>query len=339
LGERDEVPVRADEVPTVSAGDAPADMADTIPAQVTGQLPDQVRAELAGQVAGVPAEQVAAVARRHGVRSGQVLEVAGGVANRGFVLGEQLFLRVARPGFEADLRKETTVIPVARFAGVLTPAIIEYDESRTLIDAPYVVMERVHGTEPTEVPIALAEQLARLHQVQEADLPDLPQDGGGDPWRTVSDLATRGYLDPGTANWLTGWFTRLADRFDRNEPRVLIHGDVAAHNLLATPTGELTALIDWGDAARAPRAMDFAKLPLDDVATILPHYIRCIGSATHEEELAAAILWLHIEWALGKLTAAPWPGQRHWTAPPASRLLGLLKFFAGNPPPPWTDLT
>jgi len=70
-------------------------------------------------------DQVLAVARRHGVESGQVLEVTGGVANRGFVLGEALFVRVSRPGFEADLRKEITVIPVARSADVLTPAIVE----------------------------------------------------------------------------------------------------------------------------------------------------------------------------------------------------------------------
>jgi len=131
-------------------------------------------------------------------------------------------------------------------------------------------MERVHGTEPSEVPTDLAEQLARLHQAQEAHVPDLPQDGWRDPWRVVDDLAERGYLDLGTARWSAGWFTRLDDRFDRDEPKVLIHGDVAAHNLLATPGGELATLIDWGDAAYAPRAMDFAKLPLEHVAAILP---------------------------------------------------------------------
>ena len=282
---------------------------------------------------------VAAVARRHVVGSGQVVEVAGGVANRGFVLGEHWFLRVARPGFEADLRKETTVIPVARSAGVLTPAIVEYDDSRTLIDAPYVVMERVHGAEPTDVPTGLAEQLALLHHTERPSIPGLPEDDWGDPWRTVDDLAERGYLDLGTAKWLTDWFTRLADRFDRDRPKVLIHGDVAAHNLLATPDGRLAALIDWGDAAHAPPAMDFAKLPLDHVATILPDYVRHTQSAVPADELAAAVLWFHLAWALGRLPAAPWPAQRHWTAPPASRLLGLLNFFASAPPPPWSTLT
>ncbi|WP_327639819.1 aminoglycoside phosphotransferase family protein [Kribbella sp. NBC_00482] len=304
-------------------------------------------------------DQVAAVARRHGVDPGELKEVAGGVANRGFVLGDELFLRVCRPGFEADLLKETHVVPAARSVGVLTPAIVEYDDSGRLIAAPYVVMERVHGTEPTDLPTGLAEQLANLHQLEQRpasepdlsepdlskpdlsglELPGLAEDGWGDPWGTIDELADRGYVDPGTASWLTGWFTRLAERIDGSGPKVLIHGDVAAHNLLAGPDGDLRALIDWGDAAWAPRAMDFAKLPLTQVAELLPDYLRYSQSPESEEELAAAVLWFHLSWGLAKLPAAPWPGQRHWTAPTTSRLLNILHFFTTAPPQPWSGLT
>jgi hygromycin-B 7''-O-kinase len=185
------------------------------------ELPNQAREEFITPISDELTEQLGAVARRHGVGAGQVREVVGGVANLGFVLGEGLFLRVARRGFEADLRKETAVIPVARAAGVLTPAIVEYDESRTLIDAPYVVMERVHGSEPRDVPRGLAEQLARLHGIEGPGIAGLQEDGwGGDPRRIVDGLAERGFLDAGTAEWLSGWFTRLANRFDRDpDPR------------------------------------------------------------------------------------------------------------------------
>jgi hygromycin-B 7''-O-kinase len=325
-------------------------------------------------------DQVTAVARLHGVDPGQVKEVAGGVANRAFVLGDELFLRVSRAGYEDDLRKETHVVPAARFVGVLTPAIVEYDDSRRLVDASYVVMERIHGAEPTEVPTGLPEQLARLHQLEHAPasstplrrrpephhsdegesaarshphrgepdelrrrlavaIPGVPEDDWGDPGRTVDDLATRGYVDPATAGWLTGWFARLAGRFERSGPKVLIHGDVAAHNLLAGPDNELRALIDWGDAAWAPRAMEFAKLPLIQVSRSLPAYVRHSSSRESEEELAAAIVWFHLSWALSKLPAPPWPGQRHWTAPTTSRLLNILHFFTTTPPTPWSALT
>ncbi|MEV4267702.1 aminoglycoside phosphotransferase family protein [Kribbella sp. NPDC049584] len=361
--------------------------------------------------------QVAAVARRHGVDPEHVKEVAGGVANRAFILGDDLFLRASRPGYEDDLRKETHVVPAARLVGVLTPEILEYDETHRLLAAPYVVVERIHGAEPTEAPTGLADELARLHQLEHApadapapqdpdteaqpadtpaprglrteaqpggapgaprvvegtggrkqdapgvvgdlwtearpgdrrrdgresrprralDLPGVPEDDWGDPWRTVDDLATRGYVDPATARWLSGWFTRLAERFDDSGPKVLIHGDVATHNLLAGPDNELRALIDWGDAAWAPRAMEFAKLPLTQVAKILPAY--AAQSPTPEEDLAAAILWFHLSWALAKLPAPPWPAQHHWTAPTTSRLLNILHFFTTTPPPPWPDLT
>lgn len=285
-------------------------------------------------------DQVGAVARRHGVDPGEVKEVAGGVANRGFVLGEELFLRVCRPGFEADLLKETHVVPAARSVGVLTPAIVEYDDSGRLIAAPYAVMERVHGTEPTDLPTGLAAQLAHLHQLERTlELSGVVEDGWGDPWGTIDGLADRGYVDSGTASWLTGWFTRLAERIDGSGPKVLIHGDVAAHNLLAGPDGDLRALIDWGDAAWAPRAMDFAKLPLTQVAELLPDYLRHSQSPESEEELAAAVLWFHLSWGLAKLPAAPWPGQRHWTAPTTSRLLNILHFFTTAPPAPWSGLT
>ncbi|MEU4193406.1 aminoglycoside phosphotransferase family protein [Kribbella sp. NPDC026611] len=318
-------------------------------------------------------QQLQAVAHRHGVPAWQVKEVTGGVANRAFVLGDHLFLRTARPGYEQDLHKESKVIPTARLAGVQTPAIVEYDSSRHLLPTPYMVTERVHGIEPLTAPVALARQLVLLHQLDlpssavrdlRAALPEVPEEEWGDPWETVEGLAQRGYVDPGTADWLSGWFTRLAQRFDRNRPKVLIHGDVAVHNLLVDGEDNLRALIDWGDAAWAPRAMDFAKLPLTEVATLLPTYLhhtspayqhtklassitprstrRLVASRRETEaveELAAAILWFQLSWAVSKLPAAPWPGQRHWTAPTASRLLSILRFFTTSPLEPWAALT
>jgi hygromycin-B 7''-O-kinase len=287
--------------------------------------------------------QLAAVARQHGVDPDQLQEVPGGVANRAFTLGEALFLRVSRPGYEADLHKETQVVPAARSVGVLTPAIIAYDPTRTILSTPYLITERIHGTEPTTLPKGLAEQLANLHQLHQGHeavggIAGLPVDGWGDPWRTIEELADRGYIDPGTATWLTGWFTRLAEHIDASGPKVLIHGDVAAHNLLAGPHNDLRALIDWGDAAWAPAAMDFAKLPLTQVAALLPAYLNHTDSPTTEHELAAATLWFHLSWALAKLPATPWPNQRHWTAPTTSRLLNLLHFFTTTPPTPWSNL-
>ncbi|MFL1431061.1 MULTISPECIES: hypothetical protein [unclassified Nocardiopsis] len=56
-------------------------------------------------------------------------------------------------------------------------------------------------------------------------------------------------------------------------------------------------------------------------------------------DLAARVLWHHLTWALGRLMRPdPVPGRRHWTAPPLSRILALLLFFASGPPDPWARL-
>ncbi|TWD81483.1 phosphotransferase family enzyme [Kribbella amoyensis] len=323
---------------------------------------------------------VYAVAGRHGVAAGGVRELVGGVANRVYLLGDDLVLRVPRTAeFESDLRKEVQVIPGARLLGVRTPAVVEYDESQALIDAPYAVMERVHGTELADDarPVngsgpagsggdglwgELGVQLARVHRMAPSAVDGVPDDDGGDPWRIVDELAQRGILDRAAADEFGGWFRRLAGRFDREAPYVLLHGDVAPQNLLVDETGGFAALIDWGDASWGPRGMEFAKLRLEQVAAILPSYRaaaaaddpgrgRRPGPATEsatadhepirfaEGELEAAALWFHLCWGLAGLgQAAPRPEYRHWTAPPAARLLGALRFFAGAPSSPWAGL-
>ncbi|HEY0621339.1 MAG TPA: aminoglycoside phosphotransferase family protein [Kribbella sp.] len=302
--------------------------------------------------AGPTAEVLAALASRYGVRLEAVREVPGGVANRAFVLGDGLFLRIPRAeAFAGDLRKEVAIIPVARAAGVRTPAIVDFDATRTLIDAPYLVVERVHATDLSTTQAAghelwqeLGSQVALLHGVsQETPFEGVEHDdGGGDPRPTVERLATDGYLDAGTANWLLAWFDRLARRFPQDEPHVLLHGDLAPQNLLVED-GHLGALIDWGDAAWGPPGMEFAKLPLDQVAATLPSYNHQYRDQQghNREGMEAAALWYHLSWGLSGITKPPRPPEpheRHWTAPPASRLLGVLRFYAASPPDPWSAL-
>lgn len=275
------------------------------------------------------------LAARYDVRPDHVREVLGGVANRTYILGDELFLRIPRtPDFEPDLLKEVAVIPAARAAGVRTPAIVDFD---TFQGTPYMVLERVHGTDLVDAPPAppavwqeLGSELARLHQVQQPPAGVEADNGGGDPRPTVDKLATEGYLDAGTANWLLGWFDRLEAHLPKDQPQVLLHGDVGVQNLL-TRGDRLEALIDWGDAAWGPPGMEFAKLRLEDVTATLPSY----GGP---EGIEAAALWFHLSWGVSGIPKPPRPNERHWTAPPTSRLLGVLRFFAAGPPEPWSEL-
>jgi hygromycin-B 7''-O-kinase len=276
-----------------------------------------------------------ALATRYGVPGAAIREVPGGVANRAYTLGDDLFVRIPRGSeFEKDLLKEATVIPAARAAGVRTPAIVDFDTTRALVDAPYMVLERVHGTDlvDTDEPgpafwQEVGDQLALLHQVEQPAGVE-PDDGGGAP--DVDQLATDGYLDPGTANWLHSCLDHLATLLPEDQPPVLLHGDLAQQNLMAQGN-HLQALIDWGDAAWGPPGMEFAKLRLEHVVAVLAGY-------PHHEGLEASILWFHLCWGLSNLAKGPQPSQRHWTAPPTSRLLGVLRFYASSPPPAWQQL-
>lgn len=233
---------------------------------------------------------LAAIGHRFGVRSDEIHPLPSGEANHAFRLGDDLVLRFPRDDGQlaADLRKERVVIPVARSAGVLTPEIVAFDDSGRDIDAPYLVVRRVPGIdlERQELPRgqlaavyrAVGQNLTALHSpggVDRQSLEGVPTDDDrSDPRDLLDPLVRDQALDADTAGWLRGWFERLAPCVPDRPPLVLIHGDIAPRNLLADPaTGRLTGIVDWGDAALADPAMDFAKLPLAVLPAVLEGYL------------------------------------------------------------------
>ncbi|MFD7816154.1 phosphotransferase family protein [Streptomyces sp. NPDC059785] len=327
-------------------------------------------------------ETWAALAGRHGTGTERVRGLPAGVANQVFLFGDDLVLRIPRTEqYLPDLVKEAAVIPAARAAGVRTPEVVAFDDTCSVVNVPYMLLTRAPGADlarrelPTSDSDLVARQvgreLARLHRLTPAAAPELralpADDGAADPWALTERLRRAGWLDAGTARWLTGWFGRLAAHrpagpsdaaglshaadspsstdpshsTDRS-PTVLIHGDIAPQNLLVSAQpARLTGIVDWGDAQWADPAADFAKMPLTAVPAMLAGYREENGEpgASSAPVWEARVLWIHLTWALGRLAdPVPHPGERHWTAPPPSRLLGLLRFFASGPPAPWNDL-
>ncbi|CAL9539579.1 hypothetical protein SUDANB121_04227 [Nocardiopsis dassonvillei] len=277
----------------------------------------------------------AVVAGRYGIPVAEVVPLAGGVANHVVALGDALVLRVPRgPGFEADLRKEAALVPVVRAAGVRAPALVEFVEG----DPPAMLVERLPGEdlvgrEPDRgVLLDLGRQLAVLHAVPVGTLPELPRDTGeADPAALAGRVHAAGYIDADTADLLRSWCADLAVRVPAGAVPALVHGDIAPQNLVVTPDGALAGLVDWGDAAVADPATDFAKLP--------PAWLPAVLEGYGVPGMEARVLWHHLTWALGRLLRPePVPGERHWTAPPLSRVLALMLFFAGGPPEPWSRL-
>ncbi|MEU7749224.1 aminoglycoside phosphotransferase family protein [Nonomuraea sp. NPDC049158] len=300
-------------------------------------------------------ETLAAIAGRHGTIAEQVRPLPPGAANHAFLLGDDLVLRIPRTErYLPDLVKEAAVIPAALRAGVRTSEVIAFDDTCSVVDVPYMVLTRTQGVDLARLDLPTADtervfqqvgrELGKLHRLSPASAPALAavpaEDGTPDPWALTNRLLKEGWIDAETARWLTGWFDRLSPHLPANPPKVMVHGDIAPQNLLVSPTtAQLNGIVDWGDAEWADPAVDFAKIPLTGVPAMLDGYRRETGQET-TTTWEARVLWFHLTWALGRLPdPVPRPGERHWTAPPASRLLGLLRFFASAPPAPWADLS
>lgn len=287
-------------------------------------------------------EALAAIARRHLVDPGAVVAVpTQGVANRVYFLGEGLVLRVARHETADDLRKEAEVIPAAVRAGVRTPRLVDFDDGGELLEVPYMIVERAEGVRPGRsaeerwLPVyrELGAQLAALHANVNA-LPGVPVETAADPRPDVAALAGAGHLSTDLADWLIGWFDRLEPHRPGVSSARLIHGDASPTNLLADGESKrLTAILDWGDAAWADPATEFAKLPLRAVPAVLEGYL-----GEPDESWAARILWHHLHWALARLSTPAEGAGEHWSAQPANRLLEIMRFFLTGPPRPWSDL-
>ncbi|WP_020575900.1 aminoglycoside phosphotransferase family protein [Actinopolymorpha alba] len=293
-----------------------------------------------------------AIAETYGVPAAAVTPAARqGVANDVYFLGDQLVLRIAHQDTKRDLCREAMVIPVARTLGVATPELLLFDGScadKDSRDVPHMVITRVAGAdldtidEPAD---ALAKsyrevgrQLARLHSSDLSSPPDLVEpDPQTSPFPAIEQLVAAGLINQQNADWLRSLFQRLEPHLTQAITPTLIHGDVAPQNVLVDPTDlTLVALIDWGDAAWADPAVDFAKVPLWHLPATLEGYLNERPTA-EPEGMAAQIIWHHLNWALG--VDRPPSHASHWSAQPLARLIHVFQFLSSRPPAPWNLLT
>jgi aminoglycoside phosphotransferase (APT) family kinase protein len=303
-------------------------------------------------------EALAAIADRYHIPIDDVVPVPIlGAANHVYFLGDHLVVRIPRGGGArlAELAKEATVIPVARRVGVRTPAVVTYDDSCTVVNVPYLVIERVRGRDLAALgtpPSAAADayhdvgrSLARLHGLTRdmvGSLPGVHVHEPDDPHATVDQLASDGSIDPETARWLVEWLDRLEEWRPADVEPVIVHGDASPTNVVVDPEApDVASLVDWGDAAWADPAVDFVKLPLRAVPFALEGYAAELTARERREVVhawSARVLWYHLSWALAALLRRPGRDERGWTVPPMNRLLEILRFFAESPPSPWPSL-
>lgn len=287
--------------------------------------------------------------QRWGIPPETVVAPVQGEANHTVLLGDRLVLRIPCDGgtLSDDLRKEAEVIPVMIAEGVRTPPVIRFEAAGVGDGRPLMVMERAPGRPwAPETPISRPDHdisghlgviVRRLHNaalVDDRRLPSVPIDRDTfDPRGLLPGLTRTGVLEPSVADGLRIWLDGLARFRPERPPLVLIHGDLASRNILVTSDGAArTTLIDWGDAAFADPAMDFAKLPLATLPDVVDGYLAAPGVGDLTAWLARA-LWYHVAWGVAAMARDDVsPGRA------ADRLTVVLRHFATDDDPAWDGL-
>jgi len=311
--------------------------------------PQQRRAFTPPRPIPINAAQVAAIAAAHGIPNAPLVTIESiGIINSVYLLGDQFVLRVPRdhPGHVAQARREALAIPAAVAAGVSTPRLVGYDDTLDVLPVPFLVVDRVNGTnaesldvvppEPQAAWRRLGADVGRLHLSSAPPPPGVPwPDEHRDPRELVELRAGEGWISPLEALRLHGWLDRLAPLVGLPET-VFLHGDLQMSNLLLDPTtSAYLALIDWGGARRGNPADDFAAVPLAAVGPMLEGYreVRPAGPVTTE----ASILWRRLQLVLRLLPRGAAPGWA-WAERPIARLTDMLLYFDHLTGPPWREL-
>jgi aminoglycoside phosphotransferase (APT) family kinase protein len=166
-----------------------------------------------------------------------------------------------------EMHEEALAIMAAARAGVPEPEIMAHSDDPSLLDAPFILMERVEGEtlarrilrdkEFAAVRPRLAEQcgeiLARIHSIPLAEVPGLERP---DVLAKLRETLAE-FDDPSPALELgLRWLEQ-----HRPEPTddVVLHGDFRNGNLVVGPDG-IRAVLDWENVHRGDRMQDLGYL-------------------------------------------------------------------------------
>jgi aminoglycoside phosphotransferase (APT) family kinase protein len=253
--------------------------------------------------------------------------------------GQRLLVRRAGGGVihrhTLSLRDEFEVLRVAHRAGVKVPQPVTYIED--LAGREAFVMERLEGETigrrivrtavPEQVPLQMAEELAKIHGLSAEELPFLTEASID---RLVDELDEVG--EPHPAIELGLWWLR-EHRPPQRAP-VVVHGDFRIGNLVVDERG-LVGVLDWEFAHLDDPARDlsFALVRawrfggpekrlggIGDAEPYLQRYNELTGFDIRPDELDYWELAGNVAWAIGCLTQA----QRHLTGLERSVELAIL---------------
>lgn len=238
------------------------------------------------QVAPTDAE-IAEIVRRLGFRERAVRHGSYGLVNHVYFVGNGHVLRIPRnTGWAVDdALTESVAVPVAVEAGLKTPSLVAFDCGKAVLPVPIMLYQKARGSPLGLAPVLLSEtpdafreagrQLGLLHQMVNA-CPDpngfLDSVEEPDCEDALERCARSGHLDPENRRWIEGWVDRLSVLATPPGVKRFLHYDAHEMNLLVDEDYNLTAVLDWGDAAWGDPAADFENFPAGGLAPALEGY-------------------------------------------------------------------
>lgn len=255
-----------------------------------------------------------------------------GVGNRIYAT-DDVVLRIAadHPDSFSDAYTESIAAPAARAVGVLTPRLIAFDDSRSLVNRPFSLWERVHGktlgvfeTDPLKMPNTWTEigsQLGILH-TRIKSCPD-PKGYLDKPAReTRHEKLLQQLIDNQQIEHKNS--IRIYKTIEELKPLVnvetnccFLHGDLHDKNILCSSKDSLLAIIDWGDAGWGDPVLDFSSIPLEAIPFVMEGYESQAPEMLGSQPVIR-IVWDKLYLAMKKVLRHP------GTSLPLDQLLHLL---------------
>lgn len=231
-----------------------------------------------------PIEVVSAIALEHGFSPPFVPLPSSGMVNDVWLLGEEHVLRIIEdPESDAEPAREAAAVGLAREAGVRTPALVASGIASN--GRPYTIYERANGSllghqqrAPESFPLVykeLGRECARLHRIEvpESVKPLLRPSEPDDALEQLQLTAERGRLTAEEVADIERWVLATQSLSIGEHPLVLTHNDAHPWNVMIDPsTGELSALLDWGDACYGDPGLEFCDMPLSVTQMLIKAY-------------------------------------------------------------------
>ncbi|MBX7133827.1 MAG: aminoglycoside phosphotransferase family protein [Fimbriimonadaceae bacterium] len=286
----------------------------------------------------IPTETLEAFLDAHGLPIGPLEPILGqAVVNWVFRVGDSHVLRISKPDIDdGDAYTEQVAVPAVRAAGIDTPELLVFDESRSVVDSVVTVYTQVAGVALGRIEVdqrqlagvyrRLGEEVARI-QLLVHDVPDphgrLDPDETSDCRAEVQEAGKTGQIDALTEVWLSRWLDRLEPALQDKPPKVFAHQDLHAFNTMVTQDPlAFRCVIDWGDAGWADPTSDFTAVPIWAVPWMIEGFEAQGGVV--DPGFIGRILW---ETAASLFHFRDHPGDEPWAPRNLSFWANLARLF------------